>query len=87
MPACIYCPDPRYSDEARRAKLSWTSVLNVIVSAKGEVLAVGPLRLLGAGLDEEASKTVKTWRLKSAVDAQGHPVSTFILLEITYRLF
>jgi len=37
-PMCIYCPQPEYSDEARKAKYQGTVLLDVTVTADGRVL-------------------------------------------------
>src|SRR5207244_10940843 len=35
MPSCIYCPDPQYSDEARKAKYQGVVVLMVVITLDG----------------------------------------------------
>src|SRR5207253_1301690 len=47
-PMCIYCPQPEYSDEARKAKYQGTVLLDVTVTADGRVIS--PVVIKGPGL-------------------------------------
>ena len=86
QPACIYCPDPEYSDEARKAKYQGTVVLEVIVTADGRILEPHVLRGPGLGLEEKAMAAVKTWRMRPAVGPNGKPVTCRATIEIGFRL-
>jgi periplasmic protein TonB len=86
QPACLYCPDPEYSDEARKAKYQGTVVLEVIVTADGRILEPHVLRGPGLGLEEKAMAAVKTWKMRPAVGPNGKPVSCRATIEIGFRL-
>ena len=34
-PSCVYCPDPKYSEEARKAKYQGTVVLQAVITPDG----------------------------------------------------
>jgi periplasmic protein TonB len=86
QPACIYCPDPEYSDEARKAKYQGTVLLEVIVTVDGRILEPHVLRGPGLGLEEKALTAVKTWRMRPAVGPNGKPVTCRATIEIGFRL-
>src|SRR5579883_300965 len=85
-PVPIYDPDPPYSEQARKAKYQGTVVLMIVVDAQGNVRDVQVVKPLGLGLDEEAVKTVKTWKFKPA-QRNGVPVAVRLDVEVTFRLF
>ena len=87
LPSCIYCPDPDYSPEARKAGWQGTVVLDVVVTAAGTVEKIIPIKGPGLGLEEKAVDAVRKWRLKPALDVDGRPVAVRIPIEITFRLF
>jgi len=85
-PIPIYSPEPAYSDEARKAKFMGTVTLWIVVDAQGMVRDVRIAKHLGMGLDEEAVKTVGTWRFKPSL-RQGLPVPVQVMVEVSFRLF
>lgn len=84
---CRVCPDPVYSDEARKTKLQGSIVLSVLVGADGRAHDIRIIRGLGMGLDENAIQAVRGWQFISAKDAAQHPVASWIKVETTFRLF
>jgi periplasmic protein TonB len=86
-PSCIYCPEPPYSDEARKAKWQGTVVLNVIITADGRAISITPVKDPGLGLAEKAIEAVRQWKFKPAVGPNGKPVNVSIPIEVTFRLF
>lgn len=85
-PIPIYSPDPSYSEEARKAKFGGNVLLWIVVNAQGLVENVRVAKPLGMSLDEEAVKTVSTWRFKPAL-RQGVPVPVQVQVEVSFRLF
>jgi len=63
-PMCIYCPQPEYSDEARKGKYQGTVLLDVTVTADGRVLNPQVLKGPGLGLEEKAMAQVKNWKMR-----------------------
>lgn len=84
---CAYCPDPLYTDEARKAKLQGTVTLHVLVEKDGRASDVRIIRGLGLGLDDRAVEAVRNWRFVPAKDAGHNPVLSWITIEAVYRLF
>jgi protein TonB len=85
-PECAYCPDPRFSDEARKAKYQGTVLLRIIVLADGRATNISIVKGLGMGLDENAIEAVKSWRFKPAVGPGGKAVPVEVMIEVTFRL-
>lgn len=86
FPACVYCPDAKYSDAARKAKFQGLVVLSIVVLPDGRPGAIEVVRGPGLGLDEEAVKAVSIWRFKPAMGADRKPVATRIAIELQFRL-
>jgi periplasmic protein TonB len=84
-PVAIYRPDPEYSEEARKAKIQGTVVLEVVVDESGRVRNPKILQSLGLGLEEQAIKTILTWKFKPAMKG-GKPVAVSILVHTLFRL-
>lgn len=85
-PVCLYCPDPEYSEEARKAKYQGVVVLWAIVDENGRAHNIRVQKSLGLGLDEEAVRAVQSWRFKPA-ERFGKPVPVYMTIEVNFRLF
>ena len=85
-PSCVYCPDPKYSEEARKAKYSGIVVLQVIITPDGRATDIHVVKGPGLGLEDKAIEAVKQWRFKPAPGPSGKPVPVMVELEITFRL-
>jgi TonB family protein len=84
-PFPLYRPEPDYSDDARKAKLQGTVLLEVVVDSNGRPQIRKVLQSLGMGLDEQAIKAVSTWRFKPG-RMDGKPVPVLINVSISFRL-
>jgi periplasmic protein TonB len=87
QPACLYCPEPPYTDDARKAKLQGNVILRVFVGADGRAARIQLLQGLGLGLDEQALQAVRFWRFVPARDARRQPVPTWVTIETRFQLF
>src|SRR5271155_6052789 len=58
IPACIYCPQAQFSDEAVKAKYQGTVLLQAIITPDGRATEIRVLKGLGLGLDEKAIEAV-----------------------------
>ncbi|HET9179289.1 MAG TPA: TonB family protein [Terriglobia bacterium] len=86
-PVPIYKPEPPYTPEAKKAHLSGPVVLWAIIDTKGEVAETKEQsKPLGRGLDENALKTVRTWKFKPAM-RHGVPVPAKVMVEVYFRYF
>ncbi|PYU20943.1 MAG: energy transducer TonB [Acidobacteria bacterium] len=85
-PSCLYCPEPQYSEDARKAKFQGIVVLQVIIQPDGHATNIQVVKGAGLGLDEKAIEAVRTWRFKPAVGPNGTPVATITPIEVNFRL-
>jgi TonB family protein len=86
-PICIRCPNPDYSDKARKAKYQGTVVLEVVVTADGRVENPIVVRGPGLGLEENSIRAVKRWRFKPAEDLDNKPVTARVPIEVSFRFY
>ncbi len=86
IPACVHCPIPDYSDEARAAKYQGTVVLQAVITAEGKAENISIIKNPGMGLEQMAIEAVKGWRFRPAVGPNGRPVATIVPIEVTFRL-
>jgi TonB family protein len=86
QPVCIYCPDPEYSDEARKAKYQGTVVLDITITLDGRVTGPHVVRGPGLGLEEKAMAAVKNWKMRPCTGPNGKPVACSAVIEIGFRL-
>jgi periplasmic protein TonB len=84
---CLYCPEPPYSEEARKAKLQGKMLLRVLVGPDGKAQRIQIVQGLGMGLDERAEDTIRTWRFSPARDAAKRPVACWVTIETRFQLF
>jgi len=87
QPGCLHCPEPPYTDEARKAKLQGNVTLRVLIGADGRAERIRLVKGLGMGLDEQAQLAVRTWRFVPARDARRQPVPTWVTIETRFQLF
>jgi TonB family protein len=85
-PACLYCPLPQFTEEARKAKYQGTVLLKVIITPDGRATNISVARGLGMGLDENAISAVRGWKFKPANGPNGRPVAVETYIEVTFRL-
>jgi TonB family protein len=86
VPACVYCPSPSFTKEARAAKFNGSVVLQVVVTADGRAENISVVRKAGFGLEQNAIETVKRWQFRPAKGPDGNPVATLVPIELTFRI-
>ena len=84
---CLYCPQPNYTDEARKAKLEGKILLRVLVDPDGKPQRIQILQGLGMGLDERTEETIRTWRFSPGRDANKNSVATWVMIETRFQLY
>ena len=87
IPQCLYCPRADYSDEAMKVKIQGVVELLAVVTLDGRVTNVQVVKGLGYGLDENAIKAARTWRLRPALGPDGRPAAVREIIEMTFQLF
>jgi len=85
-PSCLYCPDPQYSDDARKAKFEGSVALQAVIQADGHATDIKVVKAAGLGLDEKAIEAVRNWRFKPAVGPNGASVPTIAPVEVDFHL-
>ncbi len=84
-PRLISKVEPKYTDEARSAKLEGVVVVETVISQKGAPEQVRVVKGLGAGLDESAVEAVRHWGFKPALK-NGKPVRARTRIEVHFEL-
>lgn len=84
---CVYCPQPSYSEEARKAKLQGKLLLRVLVGTDGRAQRIQIIQGLGLGLDQRAVEAVQGWRFSPGRDAGKRPVPCWVTVETRFQLF
>ena len=86
VPACIRCPDPEYTDEARRAKAQGTVKFDVVVDQQGSAKHITVVKGDKYGFTARAIGAIKTWKFKPAMK-DGKPVTVCVVIEVSFRLY
>ena len=84
---CVYCPQPGYTEEARKAKLQGKLLLRVMVGIDGRAQRIQIIQGLGMGLDQRAVEAVQGWRFSPGRDASKRPVPSWVTVETRFQLF
>lgn len=85
-PEVVYEPLPAYTPEARKAGIEGSVALSITVDERGKVSDVDVMEGLGYGLDEQAAKTVKTWKFNPALK-DGKPVAVRVIVVASFKLY
>jgi TonB family protein len=85
-PRPIYAPNPEYTEQARRAGLQGTVILQAAVGTNGTVGDVYVAQGLGQGLDEAVIAAVRQWRFEPAMKG-GHPIAVKLKINIVFKLY
>jgi TonB family protein len=85
-PSCMKCPEPEYTDEARRKGLEGVIVFLVTISDQGVAEQISLVKTFDASLTASAVQTIHGWRLKPAIGADGKPFAARVPVQVTYRL-
>jgi TonB family protein len=84
-PVKIYAPPPRYTDEARLARVQGVVVLRTVIDTQGNVVQAEVLKGLPQGLTESAVQTVSGWKFEPATRA-GEPVPVYFMISISFSI-
>jgi TonB family protein len=86
-PVPRYAPNPPFTAQARKAKLSGAVVVQVLIDAEGKVVDAKEVsQRLGEGLDETALDTVRTWKFQPAM-RKGVPVAARMVVQVSFKMF
>ncbi len=84
-PRKILAPQPRYTEEARQARIQGVVILQAIVDTVGNVTDVEVIKGLPLGLTESAIEAVSEWKFRPAT-LEGMPVAVFYSLTVSFRV-
>src|ERR1700730_12625350 len=88
LPKAMFSPDPEYSKEAAKKRIEGTVLLSLLVLPDGTSRDVTVTKGLGYGLDEQAVKTVSTWRFQPGVrQSDGEAVPIEIKVEVSFHVY
>jgi TonB family protein len=85
-PRAKFTPEPEFTEVARKERYQGELVLEMIVDNTGKIRAANILRPLGMGLDENAVKSILTWRFDPA-RVDGKPVAVQMHVEVAFHLY
>ena len=85
-PVVLYAPEPEFSEEARKSKVSGNVLVYLQVDEQGRPAHVRVLRGIGLGLDEKAVEAVRQYRFKPARE-NGVPVRVEMDVEVTFNIY
>lgn len=84
-PQKVFAPQPRYTEEARKARVQGVVILQAVIDSLGNVTEVEVVKGLPEGLDQSAVDTVRTWKYRPAT-LEGEPVAVYMNLTISFSL-
>jgi len=87
LPRCAYCPDPKYTDEARETNIQGKVTLRVLVGSDGRAKQIRVVQGIGMGLEERAEQAIREWKFVPAHDAARRTVGAWVTVEAVFRLF
>ena len=85
-PVVLFAPEPEFSEEARKAKVSGNVLVYLQVDTSGHPTHVRVLRGIGLGLDEKALAAVRAYKFKPAME-NGKPVAVEMNVEVNFQIF
>ncbi len=85
-PVVLFAPEPEFSEEARKAKVSGNVLVYLQVDMLGRPTHVRVLRGIGLGLDEKALAAVRAYKFKPAME-NGHAVPVEMNVEVNFQIF
>jgi periplasmic protein TonB len=86
-PRVISSVQPKYTQEAMRARIEGQVVMSAVVKDDGTVDEIKIVKSLDSmyGLDEEAMKALKQWKFEAGT-LKGKPVAVRVRVEMDFNL-
>ena len=85
-PKVVRKVEARYTQQARRALVQGTVVLEVVVDESGSPTRISTISPIGFGLDDRAQEAVSQWLFKPG-KKDGKPVTTVTTVTVDFRIF
>jgi TonB family protein len=86
QPKCIHCPDPPYTDEARRRRIQGTILISARIDEAGTITNARVVKSPNDGLAEQAINILTKWRMKPSYDLNGKAVAVRVSIEVSFRM-
>ena len=83
-PIALNSPQPRYTEEARAAKIQGAVSMVVLVTANGDVDSVVLFRRLGHGLDDQATEVARQLKFAPA-NRNGKPIPYWMKVMVEFN--
>jgi hypothetical protein len=83
---CIYCPQPQYTDPARKAKYQGIVKLSAVLGIDGHLSVIKVVKFAPFDLTQRSIETVLKWQLKPCVK-DGKPVPVRVPIETIFHLY
>ena len=85
-PRVLVKVEPKYSEDARNARVEGTVVLFVVIDERGKPRDLRVIRPLGFGLDQRAIECVEKWKFSPGTkDGLAVPVQATIEVNFRFR--
>jgi TonB family protein len=84
-PKLLHKVEPKYTQEAKDAKIQGAVRLKIVVTAEGVARDIEVVQGLGGGLDQKAVEAVQQWTFQPATK-DGKAVSVAAVIEVNFRL-
>ncbi len=82
----VYRPEPKYTEEARRKRVSGVVRMRLVLGAAGEVKDISVLKWLPNGLTEMAMDAARHMLFVPALK-DGRPVSQYVVVEHNFNIY
>ena len=84
-PKLLHKIDPKYTEDARTAKISGAVLLRVVVGTDGKAHDINVVSTIDPGLSQKAVEAVQQWDFQPG-QKDGQPVNVFAQIEVNFRL-
>jgi TonB family protein len=84
-PKVLHKVEPKYTQEAKDAKIEGAVVLKVVVTSEGKADNIEVVRGLDPGLDQNAMDAIAQWTFQPGTK-DGQPVNVAATIEVNFRL-
>lgn len=84
-PVPTFHPEPKYTEEARKARIEGSVMLSLVVDPDGNTRNIKVVKSLDPGLDQKAIEAVSQWKFNPGKKS-GTPVAIQAQIAVTFRL-
>jgi protein TonB len=85
-PTVLMRVEPKYTDEARQARVVGTVILQAVVQTNGTANILKVVKPLPLGLTESALEAIQQWKFRPAVSRNGKEIPVAINIEVDFNL-